>query len=354
MSISIKHKSINWWKGNLKGLVLGLVIGTLINFFIFLFSDYKVPLDQVLGTYMFSIVISLSISNVICFAKYILSKELSGKWFAFIAYYGGCIFGMLAGTELSYLLLWQFFGVPYHFLGHPEQLGFNLTIAVIVCSILFVYESQKANYRLQTNEHELEVLKLKQLKTQAELQTLQSKINPHFLYNALNSIAGLIHQDADQAEEMTLKLSKLFRYSINSQQQNFASVKEELEVVNTYFDIEKVRFGDRINFISHADESVLSEQIPRFLIQPLIENALKHGLPNKISNAQLELSIIKKDSRLLITVIDNGVPFPDDLNAGYGLQSTFDKLTLLYQEDYEIEFINVPVKFIRISLPIIS
>lgn len=303
---------------------------------------------------MFSIVISLTISNVICFAKYILSKNLTGKWLPIITYYGGCVFGMIIGTEISYLLLWQFWGEPYTFLGHPDQIAFNLTIAVMVCSILFFYETQKSKYALTISQQELEVIKLKQLKTQADLQTLQSKINPHFLYNALNSIATLIHEDADKAEDMTLKLSKLFRYSINSQQENFASVREEIEVVNTYFDIEKIRFGDRITFKSDAAEDVLDKHIPRFLIQPLVENALKHGLADKMSGAVLTVSIMGSGSRLVLTVADNGIAFPDELNAGYGLQSTFDKLSLLYQDDYDIEFISTPDKFIRISMPIVN
>lgn len=307
-----------------------------------------------MATYMFSIVISLSISNVICFAKYILSKNLHGKWLPIITYYGGCVLGMIIGTELSYILLWQFWGEPYVFLGHPDQLAFNLTIAVMVCSILFIYETQKSKYALTISQQELEVIKLKQLKTQAELQTLQSKINPHFLYNSLNSIAVLIHEDAEKAEDMTLKLSKLFRYSINSQQENFATVREEIEVVNTYFDIEKIRFGDRITFITEADDSVLDKQIPRFLIQPLVENALKHGLADKMKDAILHVRVVSSGTKLILTVADNGVAFPEELNAGYGLQSTFDKLSLLYQDGYEIEFINTPEKSIRITLPMMN
>jgi two-component system LytT family sensor kinase len=351
MILSIKSNNY-WLTSNIKGLLLGLGIGTLINIFAFLFGNFKIHFPDAMATYMFSIVISLSITNVICFSRYILSKDLNSKWLPVIAYYGGCFFGMLGGTELSYLLLWQFWGVPYHFLGHPEQIAFNLTIAIVVCSIMFVYESQKANFKLKLNQQELEVTKLKQLKTQAELQTLQSKINPHFLYNALNSIAGLIHLDTDKAEDMTLKLSKLFRYSLNSQQQNLATVKEELEVVNTYLDIEKVRFGDRINFTSHADDSVLDIQIPRFLIQPLVENALKHGLANKVENGLLNVNIFPKGRQLIVIIADNGTPFPDQLEAGYGLQSTYDKLSLLYQDDYQIEFINNPEKMVRICLPL--
>lgn len=354
MIISFRNINNIWLRTNIQGSIIGIVIGSLINLFIFLTPNFIVSNEFIVVSFIVSIVISLSISNVICFAKYILSRNVNGKWSIIIAYYGGCVLGMLIGTELSYIIISLISGVPYRFLGQPGQLGFNLIISVIVCSILFVYEIQRSKYHLKISQQELEVLKLKQLKTQAELQTLQSKINPHFLYNALNSIAGLIPEDAEKAEDMTLKLSKLFRYSINSQQENFATVKEEIEVVNTYFDIEKIRFGDRINFISHADDSVLNKHIPRFLIQPLVENALKHGLADKMSNARLDVNIINNDSRLVLTVSDNGSPFPDELNAGYGLQSTFDKLTLLYQDDYEIQFINTPEKFIRISLPMVN
>ncbi len=351
---TLKKMPTHWAGINLQGLFIGIIIGSIINIFAFLFSDFRASFSHMMATYMFSIVISLSISNVICFAKYILSKNLSGKWLPFVTYYGGCVLGMIIGTELSYILLWQFWGAPYVFLGHPDQIAFNLTIAVMVCSILFIYETQKSKYALKISQQELEVIKLKQLKTQADLQTLQSKINPHFLYNSLNSIALLIHEDAEKAEEMTLKLSKLFRYSINSRQENFATIREEIEIVDTYFDIEKIRFGDRINFISEVSDSVLDKHIPRFLIQPLVENSLKHGLADKMSDAILRVRIDLFAERLVLSVADNGVPFPDELNAGYGLQSTFDKLTLLYQDDYEIEFINTPEKFIRISLPMVN
>jgi sensor histidine kinase YesM len=345
----------NHWAGiNLQGLLIGILIGSVINIFTFIFSEFKLRFPHMMATYMFSIVISLSISNVICFAKYVLSKNIKGKWLPILTYYGGCLFGMAIGTELSYILLWQFWGEPYKFLGHPDQIAFNLTIAIMVCSILFIYETQKSKYALKISQQELEVIKLKQLKTQADLQTLQSKINPHFLYNALNSIAVLIHENADKAEDMTLKLSKLFRYSINSQEENYATVREEIEVVETYFDIEKIRFGDRIDFITSADDTILNKKLPRFLIQPLVENSLKHGLADKMTDAVLRVTLAGSGSRLILNVADNGIPFPDELNAGYGLQSTFDKLSLLYQDDYEIEFINSPEKSIRISLPMIN
>jgi len=202
------------------------------------------------------------------------------------------------------------------------------------------------------HEKELDLVKAKQLITQAELQTLQSKINPHFLYNSLNSIASMIHQDVYKAEDMTLKLSRLFRYSINSNHLNVALVTEEIEIVATYLDIEKVRFGDRLEFVIEVDESVINEHIPKFLIQPLVENALKHGLNDMASSGKLKISITRDGKNIMIVIVDNGKPFPAELNLGYGLQSTYDKLALLYDENYDVQIVNTPEKQIRILIPV--
>lgn len=104
------------------GLLIGIGVGILINLFIFLSPNLIVSNEFIVASFIISIIISLSISNIICFAKYILSKNLKGKWSAIIAYYGGCVIGMLIGTELSYMVLWLIYGVPYRFLGHPGQL----------------------------------------------------------------------------------------------------------------------------------------------------------------------------------------------------------------------------------------
>ena len=300
---------------------------------------------------MFSVLISLSISNAIILSEALLKKNFKHQWAVIITYYGGCILGMVIGTEVSYIMMWIIFNMPYQFLGHPNQLAFNLAIAVVVCSILYVYEIQKGRFTNRLQTQELEVLKLKQLKTQAELQTLQSKINPHFLYNSLNSIAGLIHEDADKAEDMTLKLSKLFRYSMNSQSENFATVKDEVESVNTYMAIENVRFGDRIRFKIRVSDELLDLKMPRFLIQPLVENALKHGLSSKATDGELNVDISPENGRIILTVADNGQDFPEQLSAGYGLQSTYDKLDLLYQGNYQVQIINYPKKNIKIIFP---
>lgn len=352
MILSKKLIKNRWLYANLNGILIGIAIALVINFFTVAFSDQPVGFKELLISMMFSVLISLSISNIICFNEYLLSKTFKRLWVAIIGYYGASLIGMTVGHELSHFILSRVLNYEYKIGSHFSDLLYSLTITVIVCTILFAYETQKGRYDQKLQQQELEVLKLKQLKTQAELQILQSKINPHFLYNALNSIASLIHQDADKAEDMTIKLSRLFRYSINAPQDNFATVQDELEIVNTYLDIEKVRFGDRIEFVVYADEHLLKEQIPRFLIQPLVENSLKHGLSNMAKYGRLEVNISLLNGKIILKVIDNGTHFPEELISGYGLQSTYDKLSLLYQDRYEIQLNNLPIKHICISMPL--
>jgi len=309
------------------------------------------PIASALVNIMFSVVITLSIANSFFLFEYLLIREKCQGWLLILVYYSCNALGMLIGIEISYALVSLIFNVPFHFLQHYQEYRFCAVIVLVVGTIIYFYHAQKGRLETKLKEKELDMAKLIHLKTQAELQTLQSKINPHFLYNSLNSIASLIHDDADKAEDMTLKLSKLFRYSINTQQENMASVKEEIEIVNTYLDIEKVRFGDRIKFVIQVNPDVSEHQMPRFLIQPLVENALKHGLNNKADDGLLQVLVDKDGNNIVISIADNGVPFPDDMNMGYGLQSTYDKLGLLYGDDYSIQLTNVPHKHIKITIP---
>lgn len=346
-----KKKNTSLLKYNLRYTLIGIVVGLTIVAFKSVFQGELLPIQATLVNILFSVVITLSIANSLFLFEFLLLKDKTKTWLLITVYYGCNMLGLLIGIELSYGLVSLIFDVPFRFLEHYQEYRFSGLIVLVVGTIIYFYHAQKGRMETRLKEKELDVAKLTQLKAQAELQTLQSKINPHFLYNSLNSIASLIHEDADKAEDMTLKLSKLFRYSINSQQENMATLREEMEIVNTYLAIEKVRFGDRINFTSQINPDVLDVRIPRFLIQPLVENALKHGLNNKADNGQLNIMADKHGDELVVSIADNGKPFPDDINMGYGLQSTYDKLTLLYGDAYRIQIVNEPQKHIKITIP---
>lgn len=347
-----KKISNKWLRYNIQYLLLGLVIGSFLNVLFWVISSHgHIDCRNVLMTYVVSTLITLSITNIYIFSAYFIKHKFSSPLINILLSYLVMVFGVVAGTELSFIFVSLIYDTPFGQIDHLGHLKFNVVIGFIVVTLMNIYQLQSDSYNLKIKEKEVQLLKLNELKTQAELRTLQARINPHFLYNALNSITSLIHDEPDKAEKMTLSLSKLFRYSLNTQDANFSSIKEELDIVQTYLDIEKVRFNDRIKFEILNDESLNDYLIPRFLLQPLVENALKHGLANIGKDGLLEISVVDKGDMLEIIVHDNGNDFPEDLTAGYGLQSTNDKLNLLYGDNWKLNYTNTPKKQISISIP---
>ncbi|MFN8349065.1 MAG: histidine kinase [Spirosomataceae bacterium] len=241
---------------------------------------------------------------------------------------------------------------------YPQQSTNNAAwylyaLSPIFVANLFHYFRKQGNLLTQKiTEQEFQLSDLEKLKTKAELDALQAKINPHFLYNSLNSIAGLVHLDPDKAEQMTLLLSKLFRYVTNKTADYFDSLANELEMVATYLEIEQVRFGDRLSFrIIVKEDSLKNAQIPRFLIQPVVENAIKHGIAKIAERGVIEIRITQEHDSLHIAVHDNGPLFPEPIGGGYGLQSIQHKLRLLYGGNADLTLQNTPLKQVLIALP---
>jgi two-component system LytT family sensor kinase len=211
--------------------------------------------------------------------------------------------------------------------------------------------------RFQTNkiagllqEKELELSKQKELKFKSDLNALQARINPHFLYNALNSVASLAHINPDRTEKMALSLSKLFRYNINKNEEHYATLKDEIEMAEIYLQIEKNRFEDKLNYKIDLQQQLYDFEIPRFILQPLAENAVKHGISKITGQGMIRINIFEEANKVIIEIYDNGPAFPGGLISGYGLQNTYEKLKLLYKKAFDISFINKPEKKLVIVL----
>lgn len=199
-------------------------------------------------------------------------------------------------------------------------------------------------------DKDVELSRLKEAKAEAEVKMLQSQINPHFLYNALNSIASLAHTDADKTEKMALSLSDLFRHSINRKGKKVNTLGDELNLVRNYLEIEKIRFGDRLDFSIDDEPDLLAIEIPMFMLQPLVENAIKHGISKIEGQGEIVLKVNKKDKGILISVQDNGPNFPEGLVSGHGLQTVYDLLRFSYGDKAEISWHNQPKKEITIFI----
>ncbi len=215
----------------------------------------------------------------------------------------------------------------------PEPAGSALLFKTspVAVALLYYYGWQRYAQLDQTiSDQAYQLLQLERLRTKAELDALQARINPHFLYNALNSIASLVQTDSAKAEKMTLLLARLFRYTTGGGESHLNSIGNELDIVRTYLEIEQVRFGERLSYSVWIDEPLNGLQVPRFVLQPIVENAVKHGISKTIDAGQISVRIYRDGAEVVMTIHDSGPPFPETFSSGYGLQSIQDKLRLIY------------------------
>jgi two-component system LytT family sensor kinase len=202
-------------------------------------------------------------------------------------------------------------------------------------------------------EKEVAEQKLLRLKTEAQLEALRAKVNPHFLFNTLNSIASLIPEDPTRAEEMVQRLSNLFHYSLTSGDRALVSLAEELDFVGEYLRIEKIRLGGRLDFSIDAGEFLDDALIPIMLVQPLVENAVNYGIaPAKIGGA-IEIRCRKDRDRVSITIADTGKGFdPESVNEGFGIGSVRKRLELYYPGRYLFDIESGRGTTVRIEIPV--
>ncbi|RFS16291.1 sensor histidine kinase [Emticicia sp. C21] len=350
------------------------IIITLINFGLggglFLFatlSGYEAPADAPLGASNDFIFYDNLLESFMAVVVIYLYRRYTfiDKQKTFLNY---LTLGILLYAGKGLLILLSAKDMPFHYTFHDLFFRINGSIVFrlnLVWAGLFAYywveneKTREQHFLLK----ELELTQLKELKTKADLEALQAKINPHFLYNSLNSIANAIEDEPQKAKQMTLLLSKFFRFTTNSQSQYYWTLNEELDLVQTYLSIEKIRFGDRLDFMIPAPESELSAcLIPRFLIQPLVENAIKHGISKIAGKGMMGIQASASNEFIELKIYDNGVLFQSGFQQGYGLRSIHEKIKLLGGENATVEVFNespvsinnyheYPTKYILIRLP---
>ena len=223
---------------------------------------------------------------------------------------------------------------------------FSSIVASINLIINYIYREKEQKEKIL----ELEIIKLNGLRVKDKLEALQSKINPHFLYNALNSIADLSITDGKKGREMTLALSDLFRYSIDQSENIYCTVEDEMKMATTYLDIEKIRFEEKLSYETLVQIGTEKYLIPKFLLQPLVENAVKHGLKKTNSCCIIKIETKLYNNSLHVKIYDNGPPFKEDLTPGFGMKNVMEKLELIYPNQYELAFLNNPEKHILIII----
>jgi two-component system LytT family sensor kinase len=190
------------------------------------------------------------------------------------------------------------------------------------------------NTRLEMKLAEQEVLVVK-----SRLDALANQINPHFLFNTLNSISSLIRTNPAKARTMVIKLSHILRKLLQGHE-NFISLREELEFIDNYLDIEVIRFGkEKLRIEKEIEPETLGCMIPSMILQPIVENSIKHGISPRIEGGVIRICSTRVHDRISIQVEDNGVGIPEQeipriYNSGIGLSNIIERLKVVYQSDY--------------------
>jgi two-component system sensor histidine kinase AlgZ len=171
---------------------------------------------------------------------------------------------------------------------------------------------------------------MNRLVNQAELRALQSQINPHFLFNALNTLYGTIPREANGARHMVLNLAEIFRYSLQSDR-TFVPLAREMQIVRAYLEVEQLRLGDRLKVDFHVDEAALDVPVPVLSVQPLVENAIKHGIAPSAEPGYVHVRIELRGENLRILVENSGnETTAEPVGPGVGLQNVRRRLEICY------------------------
>lgn len=211
-----------------------------------------------------------------------------------------------------------------------------LTAYALIVAVTFVMDAKAGMSRQMT-----EAARLNEELSKAQLAALRRQIDPHFMYNTLNSIAGLVREQLnDAAVSMIVGLSEFLRRSSEDSHRPQVALQEEVEYLQRYLDIQKVRFGERLQVSVDIPSELLRAQVPTLLLQPLVENAIKHGIAKRVAGGAVRVAGACHDSRLCLSVYNDGPNLPADWEAGQsgvGIRNLRTRLQILHGEDSELQ-----------------
>ena len=264
------------------------------------------------------------------------------QWLWRLARYGKGNWAMLplfacAGLEVALIGLSD--RVPSHWLLpiNPGNWGFIalvvLSSVMCVAMMVKIWNNTRIEMNLERNQ---------QLLLRARMDALTSQINPHFLFNTLNTVSSLIRFDPDTARGVVLKLSNILRRLLRKHE-TFVALREELDFIDDYLAIEVIRFGrDKLQIFKEIDDGTLDAFVPSMLLQPMVENAIKHGLAPRLEGGQIHLRAHRRDGRLSIAIEDNGIGIPRErllevYGGGIGISNVHERLRLLYGDQFKMD-----------------
>jgi LytS/YehU family sensor histidine kinase len=228
------------------------------------------------------------------------------------------------------------------------NLSSSFVLLFIWNSIYFMY-----HYVAKSRKQQLDTLQLEALVKSLELKTIKAHINPHFIFNALNSIRALIDENPQRARRAITELSNILRSSLNVEKGETVSLEEELKIVKDYLALENMRFEDRLKVEYEIDDDTLGQQVPPMMLQNLVENAIKHGISKQVKGGVVKIISDFRENYHELAVQNTGRLNGGASQGGFGISSTQDRLGLLYGDKakFQIEQVNPELVEARVLIP---
>jgi two-component system, LytTR family, sensor kinase len=266
------------------------------------------------------------------------------------------IYGATPRDNMNVFVNWSTYSFSPNWILFWRMLLYNVVNNITFSYLPIVLIAHITWYYQRLRERELRASQLEAQVTKARLDSLRSQLQPHFLFNTLHSISALMLTDVHAADRMMTLLSDLLRMSLENVGFQTTTLQRELEFVTKYLEIEKVRFGDRLNVVVNVDSEALDAEVPHLLLQPLAENAVRHGIARLSSPGEIRIVASLDDSRLRLEVRDNGPGLKasgtDQPGTGLGLKATQLRLRTLYGEGQQFTIRNVPEGGVEVCVQI--
>jgi two-component system, LytTR family, sensor kinase len=235
-----------------------------------------------------------------------------------------------------------FLPVLWKLLTSPFMVNFRLRLLIYAIIVLV---SLTVDYYKRLQHRELELSKLEKQLADAQLQALKMQLHPHFLFNTLNSVSALMYKDVNAAEEMIGKLTNFLNMTLESSASQEVTLKKELDFLNYYLQIEQIRFQDRLAVEMKIDPAALDARVPNLIMQPIVENAIRHGIATRASQGCIKICASRINGIVQLQVQDNGpgLDAPNtEIREGVGLSNTRLRLQQIYGEAYRFDLTNSP------------
>lgn len=336
--------------GILGGYVSGLIAGVLISLPAMLFTDEHLTMPLFAGVgvlggllrdlasepediWRFSPIFDLGLTRMFRKGEPV-KKRLFNLAFLSTILFSEC---------LRWIVLYLFRSPNIFALYAPGESRISVLLAVFATTVFATTLPLKI-WNATRNEEKLE--SQQRLLNEARLAALTRQINPHFLFNTLNSIASLIRTDPEQARSMIYRLSNILR-SLLRMRENLNTLREEIQFIDDYMGIELVRFGEKLRFVKEIDPSAVDRMVPSMVLQPLVENSIKHGLSSKVDGGMIRIRSRLEGGRLFLLVEDDGVGIPEAKLAtlfeqGIGISNVNERLKVLFGNDYRMSIDSRP------------